>query len=287
MFSDFAVWYLFLAGTASGSFVFAAYLDFSYAASARTTDATLAPRIGFGGSALILTVAACMLFLDLGNPGAISFALENPFRSLVSLGAWLVGLGVVVFGAVAATAFLRLSEAASRALKLAGCVLAVGIMGYTGVLLASMDSVDFWHTPLLVVLFILSALGCGCGYVCAATFAIQGSTAGLSGLRRAGIITSVAEAFVLAAFIASRWVCSDAARQSCSMLLFGDWSVVFWLGLVLCGIVAPLAIAALERWVFVPALRLIDGCAVLVGGLCLRYCVVNVALYSAIRFVVS
>ena len=38
---------------------------------------------------------------------------------------------------------------------------------------------------------------------------------------------------------------------------------------------------------FAPALRVVDGCSVLVGGACLRFCIIGVALYSAPCFVVS
>ena len=46
-------------------------------------------------------------------------------------------------------------------------------------------------------------------------------------------------------------------------------------------------LACFERHGFAPALRLVDGCSVLVGGVCLRFCIVGVALYSAPCFVVS
>ena len=251
MFSDFVIWYLFLAGTAAGSFVFAVLADVSGNSSHRPCGASPASCVGLIGSVPLLGVAAFMLFLDLGNPAAIMGVFENPFRSMVSIGAWLVTLGFVSFSAMAAALLFHARAWVLRVLEIAGVVFAVGIMCYTGVLLASMNSIDFWNTPLLVVLFLLSALGCGCG------------------------------------FVVSRWTYSEAGRASCAMLLFGEWSGVFWLGLVTCGIVIPLTIAFAERLVSMPALRLIDGCAVLMGGICLRFCVVEAALYSAIGFVVS
>ena len=287
MFSDFVIWYLFLAGTAAGSFVFAVLADVSGNSSHRPCGASPASCVGLIGSVPLLGVAAFMLFLDLGNPAAIMGVFENPFRSMVSIGAWLVTLGFVSFSAMVAALLFHARAWVLRVLEIAGVVFAVGIMCYTGVLLASMNSIDFWNTPLLVVLFLLSALGCGCGFVSTATFAFQGTDCGLSGLRWVGTLISGCEALVLVAFVVSRWTYSEAGRASCAMLLFGEWSGVFWLGLVTCGIVIPLTIAFAERLVSMPALRLIDGCAGLMGGICLRFCVVEAALYSAIGFVVS
>ncbi|WP_270297394.1 NrfD/PsrC family molybdoenzyme membrane anchor subunit, partial [Eggerthella sinensis] len=42
-----------------------------------------------------------------------------------------------------------------------GGVCAVGVMGYTGLLLSDMVSIDFWHTPWLIALFVVSSLSCG------------------------------------------------------------------------------------------------------------------------------
>ena len=42
-----------------------------------------------------------------------------------------------------------------RFLEIAGAVAAIGVMGYTGVLLSSMAAVEFWNTWLLVALFVV------------------------------------------------------------------------------------------------------------------------------------
>ena len=287
MFSDFAVWYLFFAGTAAGSFVIAAALDYFGNSFANMRFVSLASRVGFCGAPVLLGIAALMLFLDLGNPAAIVFTFLNPVRSLVSIGAWLIALALVVFLMVVALLLLRVRCRCFRLLEVIGSIIAVGLMCYTGVLLASMNSVDFWNTPLLVALFVFSALSCGCGFLSAVAFCIQGSARGFSCLRWVGVVLCVIEAVSLVALLIGRWLYSEASRQSCSMLLFGEWADVFWVGLVLCGIVVPLVLACFERHGFAPALRLVDGCSVLVGGACLRFCIIGVALYSAPCFVVS
>ena len=78
MFSDFAVWYLFFAGTAAGSFMIAAALDYFGNSFANMRFVSLASRVGFCGAPVLLGIAALMLFLDLGNPAAIVFTFLNP-----------------------------------------------------------------------------------------------------------------------------------------------------------------------------------------------------------------
>lgn len=204
MFSDFAVWYLFFAGTAAGSFVIAAALDYFGNSFANMRFVSRASRVGFCGAPVLLGIAALMLFLDLGNPAAIAFTFLNPVRSLVSIGAWLIALALAVFSMAAALLLLRVRCRCFRLLEFIGSIVAVGLMCYTGVLLASMNSVDFWNTPLLVVLFVISALSCGCGFLSAVAFCIQGSTRGFSCLRWAGVALCAIEAVSLVALLIGR-----------------------------------------------------------------------------------
>lgn len=62
-----------------------------------------------------------------------------------------------------------------RFLEIAGAVAAIGVMGYTGVLLSSMAAVEFWNTWLLVALFVVSAVSCGCAFISFSAFILSGS----------------------------------------------------------------------------------------------------------------
>lgn len=283
MFSDFAIWYLFLAGTAAGAFLWAAVIDIRGAYAFAQNSVPFRSRTGFHGCTMLLAFAALMLFLDLGNPYDILYLFENPLRSVMSVGAWLLTLCLAV--SVAVSVLLLLGRSATvlfRVLELAGLVFGAGVMTYTGVLLSSMVSIDFWNTPWLVLLFVASAVSCGAALVEALSFVLVGSSRGLRDLARAAGTSRAVEFAALAVFLLSRWFAGGAAQSSCATLFAGDLAGLFWGGLVLCGFAAPLACDMANRLVRVPVLRLAGAVSTLAGGVCLRYCVVLAAAYSAI-----
>ena len=288
MFSDFAIWYLFLAGTAGGAFLCGVVTDVRENIGWDARRVSLRARCGMFSCVGLLALAALMLFLDLGNPYDILYLFERPLRSIVSVGAWLILACLSCAAATSALVVLRVDAPwLFRMLEILGGAAAVGVMGYTGVLLSSMASVEFWNTPLLIALFVASALSCGCACVEVATFFTAGGARGLRDLEGAGRILRVMEFAVLVAFVASRWLAGAAAQQSCLLLLTGQLAGLFWGGLVLCGFAVPALMGAAMRVLRVPALRLAGAASTLVGGVCLRYCVVLAASYSAIGFAVT
>ena len=96
MFSDFAIWYLFLAGTAAGAFLWAAAIDMRGVRAFAQNSVPFRSRTGFHGCTMLLAFAALMLFLDLGNSYDILYLFENPLRSVMSVGAWLLTLCLAV-----------------------------------------------------------------------------------------------------------------------------------------------------------------------------------------------
>lgn len=283
MFSDFAIWYLFLAGTAAGAFLWAVAIDIRGTRAFKRNHVPLRSRVGFHGCTVLLAIAALMLFLDLGNPYDVLYLFENPLRSVMSVGAWLLTLCLIASIAVSACLLLERSRKARfRVLELVGLVFSVGVMTYTGVMLSLMVSIEFWNTPWLVALFVASAANCGSALIEALSFALVGSSRGLRGLACAAGVSRAIELVALVVFLFSRWFAGGAARLSCETLFTGDLTELFWGGLVLCGFAVPLACDVANRLVRAPALHLASAASTLVGGVCLRYCVVLAAAYSTI-----
>lgn len=288
VFSDFAIWYLFLAGTAGGAFLCATVMDVRANPGWDARRVPLCARCGMFGAFGLLALAALMLFCDLGDPFDIWYLFENPLRSIVSMGAWLIVLGLAFSLAVSAMIAARIDMPyLFRCLEIAGAVAAVGVMGYTGVLLSSMAAVEFWNTWLLVALFVVSAVSCGCAFVSLSAFILSGSVRRLSALEGAARLLRAAELVVLAAFLASRWLAGGEAQRSCELLFSGQLAGVFWGGLVLCGFAIPVFAELIARVAPVPALRPISAASTLAGGLYLRYCVVLAASHAPISLIVT
>lgn len=288
MFSDFVIWYLFLAGTGAGAFVWAAIDDVRTNPDGDIRFASTSAYVGFLGGTVCLAVAALLLFLDLGNPRNIAYLFESPVRSLVSAGAWIIGIGLAVSASVSVLLIFHPdAPRLFRGLEFVGSLFGVGVMDYTGLLLSSMTAIDLWNTPLLIVLFIVSSLNCGRAFIVFGAFLLEGGTRRMSDFMDATRMFAMLEAIVLVAFLASRWIRGDAARQSCLMLFQGDIAGLFWGGLVVIGIAMPIAAEALGRIAPAPSLELVDAGATLAGGACLRYCIVLAGAYSAIVTVAS
>ncbi|MEG0503907.1 MAG: NrfD/PsrC family molybdoenzyme membrane anchor subunit, partial [Raoultibacter sp.] len=204
----------------------------------------------------------------------------NPFESLISVGAWFVG-GATLLSVGIVAIFVAFPQFQRLFFVMAcfGSLLSIATMSYTGLLLSSMVAVDFWNTPLLVLLFIISSLSCGI----AATSLVEKFFLGKSnGSFYSGFSAwlTVGEGLVLVAFLASRWFVSETGRQSCELLLSGNFSIVFWVGLIAVGLLLPLVLHGLRRLLDTQALEIISCIGVLVGGVCLRYCVIGAGLHS-------
>lgn len=217
-----------------------------------------------------------------GWPPSLTFFLVSP----MSLGGWALVL-FSIFGVLLIVFFLA---QAAKAWELDGAVgwgvdllralapvvqilawitfgVAILVMTYTGVVLAA-SAMELWSaTFLLPALFVASAIGTGAAaLILVARLAGAGGDARLMGvLRQAFMVLLAVQLVILAGFVL--WASAAGAAGS---LLTGTIGLVFWIGVVLLGLVAPLvlgyATARAKRataFLFSPAL-------VMLGGLLLR-----------------
>lgn len=285
IFSWYIVWYLFLAGTAAGAYAVAAGCS-AYDAlrqSRRSEETAAQAQIGFLAAPVVIALAALFLLIDLGSPERAWMVLLSPFESIVATGAWLVSLFFVLSAAVAVCGMTM------RSIPLwflwfawiVGVLLAGGVMVYTGLLLSDMVSIDFWNTWLLPVLFVVSSLATGLALVLAlGVLSGRGAPRRSRFLWRASGVAGVVELLALAAFLADRYMASEAARVSCDMLFVGDGAGFFWVGIIGCGMAAPFVLHALYRKAQSDAFVFAASAGVLVGGFFLRFCIVFAAWYS-------
>ncbi|MBC5585314.1 polysulfide reductase NrfD [Eggerthella sp. NSJ-70] len=285
VFGWYIVAYLFLAGAGAGAFCAAACACAWDAVRRSDASERLARtcQAGFYAAPCLVVLAALFLLLDLGNAQRAWLVLATPLQSVMSVGAWLVALLVAVSGAVAVRG-LTASEV-PRSLLGACCAVgvpcALGVMGYTGLLLSDLVSIDFWHTPWLIALFVASSLSCGIAAIVALDAALAPPSYVVSrGLWRAGAVLGCVEAAVLAVFLVVQSGFTDTARASCELLLSGALAPAFWGGVCAVGLALPLAAHAAGSLLPERAAMLGSSLGVLVGGLLLRYCIVAAAFFT-------
>jgi formate-dependent nitrite reductase membrane component NrfD len=288
--------YFFLGGIAGGAFVIAtvAYL----LDGRRYRDAV---RAGYYVAFLAVLPCPILLIVDLGIPtrflhmlmvskgstaiGAGAVTL-GPFHvkplSPMNAGAW----ALLVFGGCAFLAALDtfLEQRGGRSLP--GLRLVVGLIGsvfgffiaaYPGVLLGATARPLFVNATWLGALFLAVGASTGAAAI-ALILSLVGET-GRGALPRVMRLTAFAlvlQSVFLALFIvADRASGSVAIGRALAALLAGPYSLPFWGGAVLVGIVAPLTLmfsGAMKR--SVPVMAVVTAVLVLVGGFVTKYVII-------------
>jgi formate-dependent nitrite reductase membrane component NrfD len=272
--------YFFVGGLAGGCYFLAVLMDFFGA----PADRRLA-RLGYYVAFPAVLLSGLLLTLDLTRPERFwhmllqSETLRPMFKlySPMSLGSWaLLGFGAfTLIGFLAALAEagrlrvpslarLRPPHVLGAIVSVVGGVLGLFVAGYTGVLLAVTNRPIWSDTPLLGLLFLVSAASISGALLLLLGSRLPAPTPGLFALERFDRWALVLELLVLAAFLAS--------LGAVFTVWLSWWGVALLLGVVV-GLLVPLFLEWRPRTLG----RLTTPVAavlVLVGGLVLRMVIV-------------
>ncbi|MEW6297801.1 MAG: NrfD/PsrC family molybdoenzyme membrane anchor subunit [Thermodesulfobacteriota bacterium] len=277
------VWYFFLGGIAGGSYFLAALLDLW----GDPEDRRLV-RLGYYVSLVGVVISGVLLTVDLNRPERFWHMLIMSERgwpmfkywSPMSVGSWaLLVFGFFAFlsslGALAEEGRVRWPPLSRLRGGLPGTLLAVAggvcgffVAGYTGVLLSVTNRPLWADTTLLGVLFLFSAAS-----TAAAALMLLGRWRGArpDTLRWLAWLDSralILELIVLIALVVS--------LGAVARLWLSPWGLLLGIGVVLAGILFPLALHA-RPGVFGRSGPLAAAVLVLIGGFLLRVVVVLTA----------
>ncbi len=269
------VLYLFLAGLGAGAY-------FATAVVHRTRpDAVKTLRAGRILAPVVVAIGLLLLMVDaeagLHNPLRFFYLVSN-LQSVMSWGVIILALFMVV--SLVGMAMDLAKKEVPFPLEIVGCVIALAVAAYTGVLLGVAETFPLWHSPLLPLLFVVSATSTGVASVVLAGFCFPQEREHLHRLLvRTRLVLPAAEIILVLLLLATTQD-NPTGAATVESLLTGSYAVAFWLGLIVVGLVFPLGLSAYELikkeakpWVTVGA-----EAAVLVGGFLLRYLVVIAAL---------
>lgn len=300
--------YLFLAGLSAGAFAissFATYIGGPHFRRVARIGALVAPwpvAIGVG-----------VLVLDLGRPFAFyNLFLIVQYTSPMSIGTWLLTGFIFLSLAYAAlwipapfdnllrlpkrlrdlfhfTRWTLLSPNTIRRwraiLAAIGFPMALAVGIYTGILLGAIPSRPFWNTPMVAQLFLFSAMSSGTATVLLIT-ALLGMRHehGYEEERRLLVSTDmvliVLEIFMIIPFLLHHALSTQSSAASIELILGGEYTAWFWIGVILLGILLPLAIEGYELFPVILKegaarysliLSAASAVLVLVGGFVLRF----------------
>jgi len=296
--------YLFLAGMGAGSTVVGASMMLRGGGGPRGVHHEIA-RYGalLGPIPVILGVA--MIVFELGSwQAGHYFRFLNLFLianlSPMSVGTWLLA-GFIVTSLMYAYTYLPFMPMLFGdrlkwrvALAWINIPLGLGVAVYTGVLLGAMPSRPFWNSPILAMLFLVSALSTGTALIILARAFI--SRGGLTEKQRevihkSGYVLASADTLIIGfellavfLFLMFAYLTVGDVRYAVETILpGGELAAEFWVGVVLAGLLIP---GGLELYHVLPGLiwkekytvsRFTEmGIAALVilGGFLLRYVVV-------------
>ncbi len=270
------VLYFFVGGLAGGGYFLAVLIDFF----GRPEDRPLA-RLGYYISFPCLAISGLLLTLDLTRPERFWHMLfqSNTFRPMfkyyspMSIGSW----ALTIFGIFSLIAFLsalaeadRLKWPAARSLRppamLGGILSVLGgllgffVAGYTGVLLSVTNRPIWSDTPLLGMLFVVSAASISASLMLLLAGRSGWKMPGVRALHRMDAWVVALEFIVLIALMISLGPVFRAWLNA--------WGVLLLVGVILIGMLAPLAL----YWRNLNATA--AAVLVLIGGFILRLVIV-------------
>lgn len=234
-------------------------------------------------------IGLMMLVIDLGRPLYFwHFILTLRPTSTMSLGTWFltaftISAGIYMLTWLAEEKFakdlpiLPMFAGKQGLRKVAGLValpFSFLIAGYTGVLLAGTSAALWSSTPFFGLLFLISATSTGMAALLLVYVKTNGDAEVINRLAKADITVIIFEIVALVVLLGSLKV---NAPDAASVILSGAYSLPFWVGIVLCGLLVPFGVELYELVtskahaapkMTMPALA---GCLVLVGGFLMRY----------------
>ncbi|MFQ6034414.1 MAG: NrfD/PsrC family molybdoenzyme membrane anchor subunit [Sedimentisphaerales bacterium] len=259
------VLYFFLSGLGAGAFLTAVGLQIfgseKYEKIARTA-AIAAP--------VMLIPGLLCLLLDLGKPLRFLnlFFYFNP-SSVASWGVWIINIFLVIS---VLYAFSHVIGKAQRAKPLAylGLVFALAVGFYSGLLLYQMHGYVLWHSALLPMLFLVSAIASGLAVVLLLSGSAEpDQTRVLSKVLAVvvgiDLVLALTEVLTLA-------VSSGEKAEIANVILSGGYGFLFIVVYIIAGLALPLFVLVQRQ---VTRNVQVGACVlVLVGTLAMRYVIV-------------
>ncbi|HMQ62181.1 MAG TPA: polysulfide reductase NrfD, partial [Flavilitoribacter sp.] len=215
------------------------------------------------GAALVFLMATgALLVKDLDQPGRFLYVLLRPHWS-----SWLVrgGYAITVFGGLLTLWGLTMWfgwDGIQQVTLWATAVLAVIAAIYTAFLFAQAKGRDFWQSPALAIHMLTHSFMAG-----AAALLLLGAFAGVDAawtgfLKITLAISIVVGLFTMLAELATTHPTTEA-KLTVETILKGRYRMMFWIGAVLIGNIAPLAILILGGLEALP--MAVAGALALVG----------------------
>jgi formate-dependent nitrite reductase membrane component NrfD len=216
----------------------------------------------------------------LGKPLRFWRIISHPQTSWLARG-FIFVMSFIGFGAIQLLLSWKMpGSSAEIVFKALAGVMAFGVTMYTGFVLKNAKGVPFWNSALLPLLFVLcGVLG---GFGLAVAIALNGGGINLAIAEEGSRWLLAANILLIIIYLWRASKREEVGKQSVLEQIHGSNAPAFWGGIVLMGIIIPVAITVAS---FIardlPSAWLITGVACeVIGGLALRYVVLKAGAYK-------
>lgn len=219
--------------------------------------------------------------LYLGRPGRFWRLLAHPQSSWISRGLFFVaGFAGLGFIQIMLSYFLPEQTAAIMALKVVSGIMAFCVAAYTGFVLNNVKGVPFWELPILPLLFLACGILGGFGLIVA--LGVYSTGINMAAAEMGSRIMLIINVLLIIAYLAVASHKQVMGKQSVLFQIKGRLSPIFWICVVLMGIIIPAAIAVFYRGESLAYILVLGTVCEITGGAMLRYCVLKSGMYNPI-----
>lgn len=286
--------YLFMAGLSAGAAVLGSLGHLIKAVDERIS------RVAIYLAPFPVMLGLLCLVLDLHRPwNFYQVLIHYHVSSVMSWGAFFLLVFPIIALGYAALTYWNIGGRLRTIVAWVELILGVAIGVYAGLLLSAIFSNPVWGNPIIAVLFLVSAFSTGtCMVILGGKYwdqledntlrrflpedilprrrSLNFDHKAIQGLLKldAGLI--VAELIVILTLVIS-WALLPSSQTAREALITGGYYLLFWIGVVLLGLLLPLVLGIMElraKNQFNPALLIMEPLLVLGGGFILRYVIV-------------
>ncbi|WP_312470279.1 NrfD/PsrC family molybdoenzyme membrane anchor subunit [Neobacillus sp.] len=234
--------YLFLAGLSAGAFLTSSYISRKYpkAVTVRMTGRFISPVLmGIGLLLLIVDAEA-----GLKNPLRFIYLFTN-FSSVMTIGTYFISFFMLAGFYVALMELLK--KDVNKWVEFIGVVFAIGTAMYTGFLIGVIATVPLWNTGILPILFVVSALSTGiAGTLLVSGIVNKQVVHQVTSVKKIHLSLLAVEVFLIFTMFLITSTSNEAAAESVASLVYGEYSMIFWIALVAVGLLLPIIVESLE-----------------------------------------
>jgi polysulfide reductase chain C len=230
---------------------------------------------------LALMMGACYM-IHLTRPFRAWRMIFRPGTSWISRGFTFISLFILFVLIQISLSFWFPGSAGEVILKVFGGIAALAQVMYTGFVLSYITAIKFWNSALIPVLFLICALSGGTGILLGIN--LVGTGTDVKVLEDVIRILLIVYAVVLVVYLWNSIYTDRTAKHSVMSLLKGNNALIFWAGVILLGIVIPLAITFISYATNTEssALLFIAIICEIMGGFSLRYSILKAGIYSPV-----